>query len=229
MSSAAIYQLSCFSSVSRNLKSRLRARSYPSPPRPKVLIIRSCHDGATSLSGSEITSALSYDEDATKSQSGRSLKTNFDGEEPVTRKGESEPIKEPVVSQQKRAAKIHDFCLGIPYGGLVLCGGLFGFIFSRNLASLRTSLFFGGPILALSTLSLKVWGKGKSSLPFILGQAVLAGILIWRSIKNYSLTNKRFPLVFYAAISAAMLCFYSYVVLSGGNPPPKKKPAVAVQ
>lgn len=36
MSSAAIYQLSCFSSVSRSLKSRLSARSYSSPLRSKV-------------------------------------------------------------------------------------------------------------------------------------------------------------------------------------------------
>lgn len=61
-------------------------------------------------------------------------------------------------------------------GGLVLCGGLFGYIFSKNPASLRTSLFFGGPLLALSTLSLKVWGKGESSLPFILGQAGIASL-----------------------------------------------------
>ncbi|KAI8014820.1 hypothetical protein LOK49_LG05G02154 [Camellia lanceoleosa] len=33
---------------------------------------------------------------------------------------------------------------------------------------------------------------------------------------------------FYAAISAAMLCFYSNVVLSGGNPPPKKLKSSAI-
>ncbi|MBA0582243.1 hypothetical protein Golax_019598, partial [Gossypium laxum] len=71
------------------------------------------------------------------------------------------------IIQQKRAAKIHDFCFGIPYGGLVLSGGLIGFIFSRN----TTTLLFGGALLALSTFSLKIWRQGKSSLPFILGQA----------------------------------------------------------
>lgn len=82
----------------------------------QVLLVRSSDDRATSLSGSERKNTISYSEDETKSQSVRSLKSNLDGEEPVTMKGETEPIQEPVVSQQKRAAMIHDFCLGIPYG-----------------------------------------------------------------------------------------------------------------
>lgn len=30
----------------------------------------------------------------------------------------TEPVEEPVDTQPKRAAKIHDFCFGIPYGTL---------------------------------------------------------------------------------------------------------------
>lgn len=56
-------------------------------------------------------------------------------------------------------------------GALVLSGGLVGSIFSRNLATLGAGVFFGGALLALSTFSLKIWREGKSSLPFILGQA----------------------------------------------------------
>ena len=52
-------------------------------------------------------------------------------------------------------------------GGLLFAGGLVGFIFSRN----ATAMIYGGAILALSVLSLKVWRTGRSSLPFILGQA----------------------------------------------------------
>ncbi|KAK6280073.1 hypothetical protein POUND7_020340 [Theobroma cacao] len=130
----------------------------------------------------------------------------------------NEPIEEHNIIQPKRAAKIHDFCFGIPYGGLVLSGGLVGFVFSRN----PTTILFGGALLALSTFSLKIWRQGKSSLPFIFGQAALAAVLFWKNFQTYSLTKKLFPNAFYAAISAAMLCFYSYVVISGGNPPPKK-------
>ncbi|KAK6930510.1 TMEM14 family [Dillenia turbinata] len=135
--------------------------------------------------------------------------------------GHVEEAQEPTAIQKKMAAKIHDFCFGIPFGGLVLSGGLLGFIISRNLATLST-LLYGGALLALSTFSLKIWRQGKSSLPFILGQAVLSGALLWKNMQSYSLTNKIFPSGFLAVISAAMLCFYSYVIISGGNPPPKK-------
>lgn len=101
--------------------------------------------------------------------------------------------QEPKSNPPKNAAKIHDFCLGIPFGELISCSkllsqtifcvhfsniivsssggiifgvGLVGFILSKN----PTALLFGGGILALSTLSLKIWSQGKSSLPFILGQ-----------------------------------------------------------
>ncbi|GKV27666.1 hypothetical protein SLEP1_g36805 [Rubroshorea leprosula] len=94
-------------------------------------------------------------------------------------------------------------------GGIVLSGGLIVFIFSRN----PTTLLFGGALLALSTFSLKIWSQGKS---------ILAGVFLWKNIEAYSLTRKIFPAGFYAAISAAMLSFYIYVVISGGSPAPKK-------
>ena len=56
-------------------------------------------------------------------------------------------------------------------GGLVMSGGLLGFAFSRNLTSLSTGVLYGGALLALSTLSMKIWRQGKSSFPYILGQA----------------------------------------------------------
>lgn len=60
--------------------------------------------------------------------------------------------------------------IGLVAGGIVLSGGLIGFIFSRNPATLISGLLYGGALLALSTFSLKIWQQGKSSLPFILGQ-----------------------------------------------------------
>ena len=65
---------------------------------------------------------------------------------------------------------LRTFNLYFVTGGLVLSGGLLGFVFSRNLATLSTGVLFGGALLALSTC-LKIWRQGKSSLPFILGQA----------------------------------------------------------
>ncbi|KAF3973474.1 hypothetical protein CMV_003093 [Castanea mollissima] len=89
------------------------------------------------------------------------------------------------------------FCFGSPYGGLVLSGGLLGFVFSRNLATLSTGMLFGGALLALSTFSLKIWRQGKSSLPFILGQAALSAALLWKNFQSYSLTKKVFALFWF--------------------------------
>ncbi|KAA8518105.1 hypothetical protein F0562_015579 [Nyssa sinensis] len=218
---SAISQLSCFSSINRGLQ--LRTRSTPWPTlRPKVYVVMS-HDGrGTDISSSETKSTLSYSTDASNSHNGGPIKSYPTTEEHVTGKGKSETVQEHAATEQKRAAKIHDFCFGIPFGGLVLSGGLLGFIFTRNPATLSAGVLFGVALLALSIFSLKVWRQGKSSLPFILGQAVLSATLIWKNFQAYSLTRKLFPTGFYAVVSAAMLCFYIYVVMSGGNPPPKK-------
>ncbi|KAK4580764.1 hypothetical protein RGQ29_024419 [Quercus rubra] len=215
-------QLSCFSALNRSV--RLQRLSFPSPSlRSKFIVCMSLEGHGTDATSSEIKTTLSYTADASKLHVEGTSKSFPDIEEDVAGNlGSSEPIQENGVIQQKRAAKIHDFCFGIPYGGLVLSGGLLGFVFSRNLATLSTGVLFGGALLALSTFSLKIWRQGKSSLPFILGQAALSAALLWKNFQSYSLTKKVFPTGFYAAISAAMLCFYSYVLISGGNPPPKK-------
>jgi len=63
------------------------------------------------------------------------------------------------------------YYLSFVVGGFVTTGGIIGFLFSRNPATLASGVLFGGALLFLSTFSLKVWRQGKSSLPFILGQA----------------------------------------------------------
>ncbi|KAF3784258.1 FATTY ACID EXPORT 1 protein [Nymphaea thermarum] len=163
---------------------------------------------------------------------------------------------------KKRSAKIHDFCFGIPFGGVVLGAGVVGFLLSGNRATLLNGLLFGGALLALSSYSLKVWRQGKSCLPFILGQSEayldMVFILEWcsfgggsfgKAISDICFDKEPFPNrtlyyhkvihgnYFYFSIfqffvmehpnftlkcSAGMLCFYLYVLLSGGNPPPKK-------
>lgn len=80
------------------------------------LVVMSSDDRTTGLSSKEIKAELSYRENAIKSKNGSSLKSYSDLEETVTKKLETEPTQEPVLGQQKRAAKIHDFCFGIPYG-----------------------------------------------------------------------------------------------------------------
>lgn len=169
-----------------------------------------------------------YVEDASASYHGSSAKSHSAAESVVTEGATNE--QEGIANQPKRAAKIHDFCFGIPFGGLVFVGGLVGFLISGNPRTLMSGVLYGGALLALSTLSLKVWRQGKPSFPFILGQAVLSLALLWKHSRAYTLTKKIFPTGFNVVISAAMLCFYTYVIISGGNPPPKKlKPTAAVE
>ncbi|XP_064958684.1 protein FATTY ACID EXPORT 1, chloroplastic-like isoform X1 [Musa acuminata AAA Group] len=92
-------------------------------------------------------------------------------------------VQTEAVNTIKRSAKIHDFCLGIPFGmpikpfswkcRFLFAGGLLGYIFSRN----PTGMVSGGVILALSFFSLKVWRTGRSSLPFISDQAATSATL----------------------------------------------------
>ncbi|CAN6214186.1 unnamed protein product [Urochloa humidicola] len=131
------------------------------------------------------------------------------------------------VSPQQKFAKIHDFCLGIPFGGFLFSMGLIGFLFWRSPLSLTFGVAPGLAVLALGVLSLKVWRSGKSSLPFILAQAGVAAAVAWKHCQAYTTTKKLLPWGFYAALSVSMICFYSYVLLAGGNPPPKKAKVAA--
>ncbi|KAG7561182.1 TMEM14 family [Arabidopsis thaliana x Arabidopsis arenosa] len=212
-----ISQLACFSST--NPQFHFQSRSFPCPRiRPQSFVVRSV-DG----NSSETPASLSYTAEVSKPIVEKTSKLYSTVDETATDKDIiTEPVEEHVATQPIRAAKIHDFCFGIPYGGLVISGGLLGFAFSRNLTSLSTGVLYGGGLLALSTLSLKIWRQGKSSFPYILGQAVLSAVVFWKNFTAYSMTKKLFPAGLFAVISACMLCFYSYVVLSGGNPPPKK-------
>ncbi|XP_024025424.1 protein FATTY ACID EXPORT 1, chloroplastic [Morus notabilis] len=207
-------QLTYFSAVNR----RHNNLSFPSPSlRPQSWVVTVLEFSSEGIGKTN----LNYVSNPQKTHVGR-LENSYPSEE-------REDVNLGTV-EQKRTAKIHDFCFGIPFGGIVLSGGLIGFVFSRNPATLTTGVLYGGALLALSTLSLKIWRRGKSSLPYILGQGALAAALLWKNFQTFSLTKKVFPTGFYAFISGAMLCFYSYVLLSGGNPPPKKlksSPSVA--
>ncbi|XVF75735.1 hypothetical protein PTKIN_Ptkin13bG0210800 [Pterospermum kingtungense] len=211
-----ISQLSCFSSISRKFQLHHRSIFRPIPLR-RSFVVMSVDGRGGEATSSELKTTPSYVAGESKPFIEEATKLYPSAEVQIP-ENTSETIEEHGIIQPKRAAKIHDFCFGIPYGGLVLSGGIVGFVFTRN----PTTLLFGGALLALSTFSLRIWRQGKSSLPFILGQAALAAALFWKNFQTYSLTKKLFPNAIYAAISGAMLLFYSYVVISGGNPPPKK-------
>ncbi|XP_019444029.1 PREDICTED: protein FATTY ACID EXPORT 1, chloroplastic [Lupinus angustifolius] len=229
---ATISQLSCFSALHRNFNIQSDTHFLICPSfrsYSKLSVSMSLERNGTETAGSDTSSSLSYAADVSKLQVEENQNSHLTKEEDHdAEKIGVEEVKPEVYNQQKGTAKIHDFCLGIPFGGFVLTGGIIGFLLSRNPATLTSGVLFGGALLFLSTLSLKIWKQGKSSLPFILGQAALSGLLIWKNFQSYSLAKKLFPTGFSAIISSAMLCFYLYVLISGGNPPPKKlKPSAS--
>lgn len=122
----------------------------------------------------------------------------------------------------KKFAKIHDFCLGIPYGSTLVIGGLLWFIVSGSTAAIRFGVILGGILLGLSVSSLYAWKLGEPTTTHITGQAVISAILAFRQIRRLFEVKTLFPAAFFTLISAGMLGFYCYVVLAGGNPPPKK-------
>ncbi|KAK9664401.1 hypothetical protein RND81_14G038900 [Saponaria officinalis] len=216
-------QLTCFTSINRNFNFQQRRSIHFMSIRPKLSVAMSLerHDAETSSASNN--PKLSYQ--AVPSSSAEVSEEKAYAGDVNGKLGGNGPIN-PVIAE-KKTAKIHDFCFGIPFGGFVLTGGILGSISSKNLSTLGTGVLFGGAVLALSTISLKVWREGKSCYPFIIGQAVLAATLLWKNFQTYSTTKKLFPSGLYALVSAAMLCFYSYVVISGGNPPPKKTKSTA--
>ncbi|XP_022928643.1 protein FATTY ACID EXPORT 1, chloroplastic [Cucurbita moschata] len=217
---ATASQFSCFFAINRGFRLQQR-RSFlaprPSLSLPKLSIVMSLEGSASNTADADAQTKTTLS-DASYASESQVTSNSYPGVEESSDVGN---VENDVGTVPKRSAKIHDFCFGIPFGGIVLSGGLISLIFSRNPSAL-TSLISGGALLALSTLSLKIWRQGKSSLPYILGQAVLTASFFWNSFQTYSSTKNVFPSALYAALSAAMLCFYIYVVISGGNPPPKK-------
>ncbi|KAK9065706.1 hypothetical protein SSX86_015107 [Deinandra increscens subsp. villosa] len=218
--SSTVSQLSCFSTIQNRFHLANRSRPYLLRFQSPTAINSDCHSLKASSSSSK--SALKYTAKASKSDNDILEKPNSNVEEYVNGGVDAGEPMQHADTEPKRAARIHDFCFGIPYGAIVFCGGLVGFLFTRNSSSLMSGGLYGGALLALSIFSLKVWGQGQSSLPFILGQAGIAAALLWKNMQTYSLTKKLLPTGFSIVMSGAMLCFYAYVVMSGGNPPPKK-------
>ncbi|CAL9087252.1 unnamed protein product [Musa acuminata var. zebrina] len=175
-------------------------------------------NGTSAGSNVDANNAIRYAEGTKPDLVYDPLKSNPTEESFDGKMGMDMRIEKEGIIPTKRSAKLHDFCFGIPFGGFLFAGGLLGFIFSRN----ATAMIHGGAILVLSVLSLKVWRTGRSSLPFILGQAAFSAAFLWKLMQAYTLSKKLFPTGFYIFSSAAMICFYSYVLISGGNPPPKK-------
>ncbi|XP_047180191.1 protein FATTY ACID EXPORT 1, chloroplastic-like [Vigna umbellata] len=110
-----ISQLGCFSAVHRSIHLRSRSLLFPSP-RSKLSVVMSLERHDTDTAGTDTKNTLSYAADVSKlhvEEKQNSYSTEDDHDTEKTGVGQE---IQGSVDQPKKTAKIHDFCLGIPFG-----------------------------------------------------------------------------------------------------------------
>lgn len=112
---------------------------------------------------------------------------------------------------------MHDFCFTIPYGFVVLIGGLAGYLRKGSTTSLMGGGASGLLLLFAGYLSLQAFNKGRNSYIALLLETGLSVALTWVMGQRYLSSGKIMPAGIVAAISGLMALFYIYKILSGGN------------
>ncbi|CAI5486484.1 unnamed protein product [Closterium sp. Naga37s-1] len=127
----------------------------------------------------------------------------------------------------RRGAVIHDFCLGIPYGALLVVGGVTWFTLAGSVNALRFGMIVGGIILACSISSLHAWQNHRPSALYIAIQGVLSSFVFINEATRFAVTKALFPTGLAALASLFMVAFYTYIFMSGGNRPKAQTPSLA--
>ncbi|CAL9095709.1 unnamed protein product [Musa acuminata var. zebrina] len=118
---------------------------------------------------------------------------------------------------------MHDFCFTIPYGLLVLVGGIVGYARRGSTASLAGGAGSGLVLLLAGFVSLKAFEKRRNSYLAFGLETVCALALTFVMGKRYLETSKIMPAGVVAVLSALMSLFYLYKIATGGNHIPPKE------
>ncbi|DBA93009.1 TPA: hypothetical protein ACH3X2_003350 [Trebouxia sp. C0005] len=129
-------------------------------------------------------------------------------------------IEIPANQQGYRHAILHDFCMGIPYGSIVLAAGLVSLLFGSGQRGIAFAAG-GAGILASAFFSLVQWRAQRPSTMFTLGSAGITAGLAWGFWGLVEAGIAAVPNTVMFALSLAMLTFLIYNVFAGGNPPKK--------
>ncbi|POO00376.1 TMEM14 family [Trema orientale] len=117
---------------------------------------------------------------------------------------------------------MHDFCFTIPYGLIVVIGGVVGYLKKGSTASFAGGVGSGLVLILAGYLSLKAFEKKKNSYFALILETVCAAALTWVMGHRYLQTSKIMPAGIVAGISALMTAFYLYKIATGGNHIPAK-------
>ncbi|CDP05743.1 unnamed protein product [Coffea canephora] len=117
---------------------------------------------------------------------------------------------------------MHDFCFTIPYGLILVAGGIVGYARKGSTASLAGGLGTGLVLLLAGYLSLQAFHKRKNSYLALILETACAALLTWVMVHRYLQTSKIMPAGVVAGISAVMTVFYLYKIITGGNHFPTK-------
>ncbi|CAD5179110.1 unnamed protein product [Musa acuminata subsp. malaccensis] len=126
---------------------------------------------------------------------------------------------------------MHDFCFTIPYGLLVLVGGIVGYARRGSTASLAGGAGSGLVLLLAGFVSLKAFEKRRNSYLAFGLETVCALALTFVMGKRYLETSKIMPAGVVAVLRynygkfpcfALMSLFYLYKIATGGNHIPPK-------
>ncbi|KAK4744468.1 hypothetical protein SAY87_010780 [Trapa incisa] len=117
---------------------------------------------------------------------------------------------------------MHDFCFTIPYGILLVIGGIFGYLKKQSLASLGGGGGAGLLLTLAGYLSLKAFEKRKNSYFALILETIIAAALAFVMGQRYIETSKIMPAGIVAGLSALMTSFYIYKLATGGNHIPAK-------
>ncbi|XP_017191347.1 protein FATTY ACID EXPORT 6-like isoform X1 [Malus sylvestris] len=97
---------------------------------------------------------------------------------------------------------MHDFCFTIPYGLVLIGGGVFGYFKKGSTASLAGGAGIGLLLTLAGYISLKAFEKKKNSYPALILETVCAALLTWVMGQRYLHTFKIMPAGVVAGISA---------------------------
>ncbi|KAL1567022.1 Protein FATTY ACID EXPORT 5 [Salvia divinorum] len=117
---------------------------------------------------------------------------------------------------------MHDFCFTFPYGLLLVCGGMIGFLKKGSVASLSGGVGTGLLLVLAGYLSLQAFHKRKNSYLALILETAIAATLSYIMGQRYMQTQKIMPAGIVAGISVVMAVFYVYKIATGGNHIPPK-------